>query len=144
MRQRARDRVGTPTASLSSYLLLPVSQQRAQTATPVKHFRSHRAFGDPEDPGDFSMGVTLDIEQDHRGAAPRWSCSMSRVTPMLKSPGSSGSPKARCDRKCFTGVAVCARCWLTGRSRYDERDAVGVSTRSRARCRIAERAGTEG
>src|SRR2546428_6866481 len=70
MRQLARDRVGPPTASLSSYLLLPVSQQRAQTSTPVKHFRSHRAFGDPEDPGDFSMGVTLDIEQDHRGATP--------------------------------------------------------------------------
>src|SRR5438552_2842516 len=69
---------------------------------------------------------------------------MSRGTRMPRSPESSGFPRGRCDPKCFTRVAVYARCWLTGRSRYDERVAVGFPARCRARRHIAECARTEG
>src|SRR5712671_6409249 len=56
-------------ANPSSYLLLPVGQQRAQTATRVKHFRSHRTFRNSENPGDFGVRIALDIEQDDCGPA---------------------------------------------------------------------------
>src|SRR4051812_17021792 len=71
MQRRARDRDGARTFQVLSFdPLLPIRQQRAQTAPPVKDLGSHGPLGNPENSGDLGMRISFDIEQDDRGAAP--------------------------------------------------------------------------
>src|SRR2546425_473539 len=74
-----------------------------------------------------------------RGVAWPSCCSTWKATPTPRSPGSSGSPRGRSDRRCSTRDAACAYCWGIGR-RTD--DAGTAAVRSPARSGAGRRLAT--